>query len=103
MNDDQLENLPPSERHSDLFDAGQMIGRYRVMELLDRSGMGAVYRAVDTQLDRQVTLQLLEFGLAAQPDVRKRFISAARTAAEIQDGHVVAVYSVEEYQGNRFW
>jgi Tol biopolymer transport system component/tRNA A-37 threonylcarbamoyl transferase component Bud32 len=74
---------------------GQHLGRYRVISLLGRGGMGAVYRAMDTVLDRQVALKVLPPELN-DPQRLERFAREARTASALNHPHVVSVYDVGE-------
>ena len=66
--------------------------RYRIVELLARGGMGRVYRAHDTRLDRDIALKILSGPYAEQPDDVGRFLSEARSAASISHPNLVHVY-----------
>ena len=67
-------------------------GRYRLERLLGAGGMGEVWAATDTRLDRPVAVKIVRSGLAADPAVRLRFESEARSAARLHHPNVVAVY-----------
>jgi hypothetical protein len=73
-----------------------LAGRYLLEEEIGRGGMGIVYRARDLALDRVVAIKLLPPSLAADPDLRARFLQEARTAAGLSHPHIVPVHSVEE-------
>jgi len=93
---------------SSLMDAGRfpqgtvLSGRYRVVSLLGRGGMGEVYLAEDTQLQRRVALKVLLEDAAADPERRKRFAREACAAAALNHPHIVTVHSVEEDAGRLF-
>ncbi|MBY0461377.1 MAG: DUF1080 domain-containing protein, partial [Gemmataceae bacterium] len=73
-----------------------------VLRVLGRGGMGAVYEAVDTALNRRVALKLMLPGLAASDEGRERFLREARAAAAVHHEHVVRVYTVGEADGLPF-
>ncbi|MBX3467896.1 MAG: protein kinase [Planctomycetes bacterium] len=77
-------------RESEL--TGRRLGVYRLEALLGRGGMGAVYRAVDTALDRPVAVKVLAPNLAADEEYVERFVREARTAARLNHPHVVQIY-----------
>jgi len=70
------------------------IGRYRIVRLLGRGGMGEVYEAVDTQLERTVALKVL---LGGDLDPR-RLRREAQSLAQLSDPHIVGVYDVGEHE-----
>ena len=73
-------------------------GRYRIESLLGRGGMGSVYLAFDTQLDRKVALKIPKFG-PNESDVRERFFREARAAAVLQHPTLCPVFDVGEWEG----
>ena len=75
------------------------LGPYRVLKELGRGGMGAVYRAIDTRLDRTVALKVLIPELAADPAARERFLREAKAAAKLSHDNVVTVYEADERDG----
>jgi hypothetical protein len=82
----------------------QQIGRYRILGLLGTGGMGAVYRAVDPQLDREVALKQPHFdGPAADVKRRmERFQREARAAAGVLHPNVCPIFDVGEHEGRPF-
>jgi len=72
--------------------AGQTIGQYELVELLGAGGMGAVYRAVQISLGREVALKVLSAALANEPGYLERFNREARVSAALEHDHIVPVY-----------
>jgi hypothetical protein len=87
---DPLPPLGPPARAGDMG----TFGGYRVLELVGRGGMGAVYRAVDPALGRTVALKVMLPRLAGNEVARQRFLREARAVAAIRHDHVVTVYQV---------
>jgi serine/threonine protein kinase len=81
---------------------GTPFGRYRLIEMLGRGGMGEVWRAYDTAIDRVVALKMLLPHLSRDPDYDKRFRREARAAARLDDPHVVPIYDVGEIDGRLY-
>jgi serine/threonine protein kinase len=73
-------------------------GRYQILERIGKGGMGAVYRAHDTQLDRVVALKV-PFLRKEDDDLRQRFYREARAAATLHHPNICPVYDVGEVQG----
>ena len=81
---------------------GTPFGRYLLVELLGRGGMGEVWRAHDTTIDRVVALKMLLPHYAQDPDFERRFRREARAAARLDDPHVVPIYDVGEIDGRLY-
>ncbi len=81
---------------------GRTLKHYAVEELLGKGGMGTVYRARDTRLQRPVALKVLSAELTADPDRRSRFLQEARSAAAINHPAVAQVYDVDDVDGVTF-
>ena len=82
--------------------AGRMISHYRVLAELGRGGMGVIYRAEDTRLNREVALKLLSDPTLADEDMIKRFQREARAASALNHPHICTVYDIGEDQGTHF-
>ncbi len=82
--------------------AGQRFGQYEVRDLLGQGGMGAVYRAYQASLRRDVALKVLPPGLAGQGEFLERFVREAQTAAALEHAHIVPVYDYGTYGGLSF-
>ena len=78
---------------------GLIAGRYQVLELLGRGGMGHVHAGMDHQLDRPVAIKFLRADLADQTALRDRFEREARAAARIVHPNVVGVFDIGEHDG----
>jgi hypothetical protein len=74
---------------------GQSLGRYRIEERIGAGGMGVVYRATDTTLDRSVALKLLPEHCARDADRRSRFEREARLLAALNHRNIAAIYGLE--------
>lgn len=75
---------------------------YELGELIGQGAMGEVYRATQTSLGRRVALKILPDHLYANPDFRKRFITEARIAAQLQHPNIVSIFDVGEANGVTF-
>jgi serine/threonine protein kinase len=84
--------------------AGELgrLGPYRVLSVLGVGGMGVVFRAEDSHLQRRVALKVLLPALIANPISHQRFLREARALAAIEHDHVVALYQVGEERGIPF-
>lgn len=72
---------------------GRRIGTYEIQSLVGRGGMGAVYRARDLSLQRDVALKILRMGVAEDPAFEQRFIREARTVAQMDHPGIVQIYA----------
>ncbi|OUU24237.1 MAG: hypothetical protein CBC13_03910 [Planctomycetia bacterium TMED53] len=72
------------------------LGPYEILSILGKGGMGVVYRARDSRLDREVALKVLPKEFARDSKRQDRFESEARTAAQLDHPAIVTIYSIEE-------
>jgi serine/threonine protein kinase len=84
---------------NDKSDELKRIGKYVVMEVLGRGGMGVVYRALDNQLGREVAIKTLTRGVADDPEMLARFYEEGRKTARLKHPHIVTVYDLGEENG----
>jgi serine/threonine protein kinase len=81
---------------------GTPFGRYRLLTMLGRGGMGEVWRAYDTTIDRVVALKLLPPGFADDQTFQERFRREAKAAAGLDEPHVVPIHDFGEIDGRRY-
>src|SRR5262245_3601131 len=81
---------------------GQRIQHYQVTEKLGEGGMGVVYRAQDTRLNRAVALKFLHPAIVASPEDQQRLVHEARAAASLSHPHICTVYEINEHEGRTF-
>ena len=81
---------------------GTVLKHYRIETQLGKGGMGVVYRARDTRLDRLVALKMITPGLVANPERRSRLLLEARSAAAVSHPAIAQVYDIDEVEGNLF-
>jgi len=82
--------------------AGDRLGRYEILGALGAGGMGEVYRAKDTELDRDVAIKVLPEGMAQDPDRIARFEREARLLASLSHQNIATLHGLEEHEGQRF-
>ena len=82
--------------------AGTRLGPYEIQSAIGAGGMGEVYRALDTRLDRTVAIKILAGHVAADPDLRARFEREARAIAALDHPHICVVYDVGQQDGLNF-
>ena len=78
------------------------IGSFKILEEIGSGGMGTVYRAVDTELERIVAIKILNSDLAQQPDLASRFRAEARAQAGLNHTNVATLYSLV-IESNQAW
>ncbi|HMI30700.1 MAG TPA: protein kinase, partial [Candidatus Limnocylindrales bacterium] len=81
---------------------GTLLSHYRLEGKLGEGGMGEVYRARDTKLDRTVAIKLLPLSATRDPEARRRLLQEARAAASLSHPNIVTIYSVDEAEGRDF-
>ena len=75
---------------------GSRLGPYEVLSPLGAGGMGEVYKAKDTRLERTVAIKVLPSHLSSSEDVRQRFEREAKTISSLSHPHICALYDVGE-------
>ena len=83
--------------------AGKRFGPYEILSPLGAGGMGEVYRARDTRLDRTVAVKVLPAHLAQEPDRRERFEREARAASALNHPHICTIHASASRTGSMTW
>ena len=81
---------------------GRRLGPHEILAAIGAGGMGEVYRARDTRLDRIVAIKILPDHLADRADLRERFEREARTIASLNHPHICAIYDVGHQDGTDY-
>ena len=81
---------------------GRRLGPYEIVETIGVGGMGEVYRARDTRLDRDVAIKVLPAALVADPVRRARFVQEARAASALEHPHIAVIHDIADVDGLTF-
>jgi predicted Ser/Thr protein kinase len=81
---------------------GQALGHYRIEAKLGEGGMGVVYRAFDTHLDRPVAIKILRADATASPERRRRFQQEAKAASALNHPNIVHIYDISSSGGTDY-
>ncbi len=81
---------------------GQTISHYKIIDKIGEGGMGVVYKAQDTNLDRFVALKFLPGKITANSDERQRFTIEAKAAAALNHPNIATVHAIEDADGETF-
>ncbi len=82
--------------------SGTRLGPYRIEAPIGAGGMGEVYCASDTRLNRNVAVKILPSHLTAEPSAKQRFEREAHIASALNDPHICTIYDVGEHEGRQF-
>ena len=81
---------------------GQTISHYKILDKLGEGGMGLVYKARDTHLDRFVAIKVLPPEKVADPDRKKRFVQEAKAASALNHPNIITIHDIDQSEGIDF-
>jgi serine/threonine protein kinase len=84
------------------LDSGTRLGPYEIVAAIGAGGMGEVYRARDTRLERTVAIKVLPASFAADVDRRERFTREAKVISSLDHPHICTLYDIGEHAGTAF-
>ncbi|HYN41594.1 MAG TPA: protein kinase [Thermoanaerobaculia bacterium] len=84
------------------LNAGSRLGPYEIVSLLGAGGMGEVYKARDTRLDREVAVKVLLTGDTTSDEMRQRFEREAKAISQLSHPHICALYDVGSHEGTEY-
>jgi serine/threonine protein kinase/Flp pilus assembly protein TadD len=82
---------------------GQTISHYKILDKLGEGGMGVVYKAQDTRLDRLVAIKFLPHHLSSSQENKERFVQEARAAAALNHPNILNVFDIADQDGKMFF
>src|ERR1700731_3198367 len=82
--------------------SGKRLGPYEILSAIGAGGMGEVYRARDTRLERFIALKILPDHLSDRAELRERFEREARTVASLNHPHICVLYDIGHQDGIDF-
>jgi len=82
---------------------GKIISHYKILEKIGEGGMGEVYLAEDTKLDRKIALKFLPKELTREDDAKQRFVQEARAAARLDHPKICSIYEIDETQDGQMF
>ena len=77
---------------------GKVLDNYRIVDTLGEGGMGVVYKAVHTKLDKIVALKMIASGLSMNTKFIRRFQTEAKALAKLQDPNIVAIHDLRSHE-----
>ncbi len=84
------------------LETGRQLAPYEILSPIGAGGMGEVYKARDTRLDRTVAIKVLPEHVASDPDLKQRFEREAKTISSLNHPHICTLYDIGEQDGIDF-
>ncbi|REL33847.1 tetratricopeptide repeat protein [Rhodohalobacter sp. SW132] len=97
-----LEIQPAANKDDELQIIGQKVAHYNIIEKLGSGGMGVVYKAYDTKLNRTVSLKFLNPPFLQSEDDKQHLLLEAQAAAALSHPNICTIYQINEYDGQQF-
>ena len=91
-----------ASRMGDLVQQPETVSHYRIRERLGAGGMGVVYKADDTKLERAVAIKLLHASALADPDRLQRFVQEAKTTSALNHPNIATIHQLGEYENQHY-
>src|SRR2546428_5767653 len=82
--------------------AGTKLGPYEILAMLGAGGMGEVYRALDTRLDRTVAVKVLASHLSSSPELKQRMEREAKAISSLNHRHICHLYDIGSQDGTDY-
>src|SRR2546422_10842034 len=82
--------------------AGTILGRYEIRSKIGQGGMGEVYLAQDTNLDRKVALKILPAEVASNRDRMDRFVQEAKAASALNHPNIITIHEIDQTDSGHF-
>jgi hypothetical protein len=100
---DDRKTLPLVARPLPHHSAGGAFGKYQLLEEIARGGMGIIYKARDTVLDRVVALKMIRWGADARPEDISRFLREAQAAEQLDHPNLIPVFEIDQVGGQHYF
>lgn len=107
--DSSLIDMPPLDVAAEMFSSksrsemiGRQIGQYKILSHIGTGGMGEVFLAEDSKLERRAAIKFIRPEIAQMPDQLRRFLQEAKTASSLNHPNIITIYEIGEIDGIQF-